>query len=77
MSEDGKVAADKMARAVEGMTVAHVVDGAIILLVTLIGTLRTEQGNTPEEAEVFFETLCKKIRDKLVARGHLPAILSH
>jgi hypothetical protein len=77
MSENGKTAADAMARAVQGMSVAHVVDGAIILLVTLIGTLRTEQGNTPEETEAFFETICQDIRDKLVARGHLPASLRH
>jgi hypothetical protein len=77
MKEDGKAAADAMARAVQGMTVAHVVDGAIILITTLIGTMRTEHGTTPEETEVFFETICKDIRATLVARGHLPPSLSH
>jgi hypothetical protein len=77
MNKDAKAAADAKARAVEGMTVAHVVDGAIILIATLIGTMRTEHGNTPEQTEVFFETLCKDIRAKLVARGHLPPSLRH
>jgi hypothetical protein len=77
LKKDARAAADAMARAVEGMTMTSVIDGAIILLTTVIGVMRTETDRTPEQTELFFETLCKDMRAKLVANGHLPPSLSH
>jgi hypothetical protein len=70
-------AADAMSRAVEGMTMAQVIEGATIMLTTAIGAIRIEHNNTPEQTELLFETIYKDMRAALVARGHLPARLSH
>jgi hypothetical protein len=77
MKKDARAAADAMARAVEGMTMGSVIDGAIILMATVIGVMRTETDRTPEQTELLFETFCRDLRAKLVANGHLPPSMSH
>jgi hypothetical protein len=77
MKKSARAVANAMARAVEGMTLHQVIDGAIILLTTVIGVMRTARDRAPEQTELFFETLCNDMRAKLVANGHLPPSLSH